>query len=208
MMAIKHRIVLLVLLAPVTIGLLFVGPSQLFGIDFGIAGGLAVGAAGWATLYGWSRVAGASDEHWSRSEVLAGIGFTFALAIAFVYFYKFRALGWDVDSFADSGRSIGRGVVMLLIAWIVFSGVVEYRRGALAVRDERDRTFLARAQAQSHHALVVVLVGLILQFGLAPDDFFSRITGPNVAHWLIGALIVSSVVEYASLLLQYRRDRA
>ena len=208
MFTIKTRIALLILLAPVALGLMFVGPTNVFGIDTGIAGGTVVLAIGWATLYGWWRVADDADALFSRGELYAGIAFTFTLAIAVVFFFKFRALGWSVESFSESGRSLGRAMVMLLIAWAVFRSVIEQRRGAQVARDERDRDIERRAQSHSHTALVVLLIALILHFGLFPERFVSPITGPNVAHWLIGALIVASLAEYVSTLVQYRRDRA
>lgn len=204
----KNRIVALILLAPIALGLMFVGPSQVLGIDTGLFGGTLVLAVGWATLYGWWRVADEADRLFSRSELFAGIGFTFTLAIAVVFFWKFRALGWNVESFSEAGRSLGRAMVMLLIAWAVFRSVIEQRRGAQVERDERDRQIQASAQSHSHTALVVLVIALILHLGLFPERFVSPVTGPNVAHWLIGALIVASLAEYVSTLLQYRRDRA
>lgn len=204
----KNRIVLLILLAPVAIGLMFIGPSQVLGIDTGLFGGTLVLAVGWATLYGWSRVADEADRLFSRSELFASIGFTFTLATAVVFFWKFRELGWSVESFSQAGRSIGRAMVMLLIAWAVFRSVIEHRRGAQVERDERDRQIQASAQVHSHITLVVLVIALILHLGLSPEHFVSPVTGPNVAHWLIGVLIVTALAEYVSTLVQYRRDRA
>lgn len=205
---VKNRVLLLILLAPISLGLMFVGPSNVLGIDTGLFGGTVVLAIGWATLYGWWRVADDADALFSRSELYAGIGFTFTLAVAVVFFWKFRALDWNVESFMQAQRSMGRAMVMLLIAWAVFRSVIEQRRGAQVDRDERDRHIQLRAQAHSHIALVVFVIALILHLGVYPERFVSPVTGPNVAHWLIGALILAALAEHASALMQYRRDRA
>ena len=208
MFTVKSRIALLILIAPLSLGLMFVGPSTFLGIDTGLLNGTVVLALGWATLYGWWRVADQADALFSRSELYAGIGFTFTLAVAVVFFWKFRMLGWNADSFAESRSSMGRAMVMLLIAWAVFRSVIEHRRGAQVERDERDRQIQERAQAHSHVALVVFVIALIVHLGVFPEHFVSPVTGPNVAHWLIGTLIVAALAEHASVLVQYRRDRA
>ncbi|HJU39969.1 MAG TPA: hypothetical protein VJ724_10385 [Tahibacter sp.] len=208
MLSARSRIALLILVAPLALGLMFVGPSRVFGIDTGYANGTLVLALGWATLYGWWRVADEADRLFSRAELYAGIGFTFTLAVAVVFFWKFRALGWDADSFMQSRSSMGRTMVMLLIAWAVFRSVIEHRRGVQVGLDERDRQIAARAQAHSHVALVVFVIALIVHLGVFPERFVSPVTGPNVAHWLIGALILAALAEHVSALVQYRRDRA
>lgn len=208
MLTAKTRIALLILVAPLSLGLMFIGPARVFGIDTGLWNGTVVIALGWATLYGWWNVSDEADRLLSRSELYAGIGFTFTLALIVVFLWKFRALGWDVESFAQSGRSLGRAMVMLLVAWAVFRSVLEQRRGAQVERDERDREIERRAQAHSHVALIVLVITLILHLGVFPEHFVSPVTGPNVAHWLIAVLVLASLVEYASVLVQYRRDSA
>lgn len=208
MLTVKSRIALLMLVAPLSLGLMFVGPSTFLGIDTGLLNGTVVLALGWATLYGWWRVADDADRLFSRSELFAGIGFTFTLAVAVVFFWKFRALGWNAESFAESRSSMGRAIVMMLIAWAVFRSVIEHRRGAQVDADERDRQIKQRAEGHSHVALVVFVIALILHLGVFPEHFISPVTGPNVAHWLIGALILAALAEHVSALVQYRRDHA
>lgn len=207
MKTINVRDLLLAALAAVAIYLLYFAPDHVAGIDAGIAGSLILLGAGWLTLYLWSRAKPVAGTAWSLGEQLATLSLGVTVAIAFLFILKLGEAGWQVSRDDPAAYSLGRNVLLMLVLWPLLGAAIKARAGTAAIEDERDRDIAARAGSHAHIVLVIALVGLVLNLGFAGSGILAYATPFNVAHWLIGVLILSIVAENLSAVVQYRRDR-
>ncbi len=205
-----HRWTLLGLLAVAGLAfwLLVVGPATLLGVDTGQAGMALLVTAAWTSLFAISRMPrGEGERAISPGEWKAWIGLGFML-VAVGYFLANIQLfthGGPADN--PHANSIGRNLVMLLIAWTVLSSVLKSRWQGAVQEDERDRQIDAQATHWGYGALGFHVIALALLLGFSPPDRLQWAT-----HFMIGNLLVLSLMwaclfEYAAKTVYYWRDR-
>ena len=102
---------------------------------------------------------------------------------------------------------MGRVISLVLIGWLVVAGI-QRRREPGVLEDERDHAIRSSACSAAHSVLVLALIAVILLLGFLPHAQAAEATPLLIAHGLIGTLILSSLVEHATSLVLYRRDRA
>ena len=207
MKTLNIRDLVLAVVAAAAIYLLYFAPDRIAGVDTGIAGSLILLGSGWLALYLWSRAMPVAGVAWSLGEQLASLSLAVTTAIAVLFVLKLGEAGWQVSRDSPAAYSLGRNVLLMLVLWPVLGAAIKARAGAAAIEDERDREIAARAGSHAHIVLVVALVGLVLNLGFAGSAILAYATPFNIAHWLIGVLILSAVAENLSAVVQYRRDR-
>lgn len=190
-------------LAALAAYLMWLAPDRVFGIDSGVLGSILLLATAWLVVWLWQRVRDVAEEYASLGQQLALLGFGFSLAIGISFF----ALGWTLDSDAAETWVLGRNVLLMLILWPVSAAILRGLRRDDGIEDERNRTIATRASAHAYSVLAIALIALIVQLGFGGAGFQALANPVSVAHWLIGLLIVSSVAEHLSAILQYRRDQ-
>ncbi len=194
-------------LAALAAYLMWLAPDRVFGIDSGVLGSILLLATAWLVVWLWHRVRDVAEEYASLGQQLALLGFGFSLAIGISFFARLNRLGWTLDADAAETWVLGRNVLLMLILWPVSAAILRGLRRDDGIEDERDRTIATRASAHAYSVLAIALIALIVQLGFGGAGFQALANPVSVAHWLIGLLIVSSVAEHLSAILQYRRDQ-
>ena len=193
-------------LAMVAFWVLLAGPEEILGLDLGGFGiGLSALVA-WLAIHGISVAPrGELDESVSPGEWKAWVGAGFSALVVGYLLTKADVIAnaTDVD---DLGR-IGRNIVLLLIAWVVVSQVLQRRWKDAVLADERDRDIEVRAAKWGRMATEVAVIGIAVTLGLTPAARLAWATPIVIAHMLIAALVVSSLVQYAVTGLSYWKDR-
>lgn len=187
--------------------LLIAGPATLLGIDTGNAGMVLLTGTAWVALYAVSRMPRGEVDRVPPGEWKAWIGLGF-MTVAIVYFVthvQVFAHGGPWDN-PDASR-VGRNLVMLLIAWIVLSGVMRSRWHGKVEEDERDRQIAARAQGFGHGAMVSGVIALALLLGFSPPARLEWATHFMIGNLLVFGLMVACLVEYAARAGLYWKDR-
>ena len=208
------RLFLVDLVALLIILGLYLGP------DFGGSwlGGILVFAAIGATLYGWILLHRRLGDTRSLNEQLSGIGLVFVAAITLSFFWGLHQLGWQTDLNEPGTRALGWNAVTLLIGYWILSAVIEQQQrgllgaGGEAMEDERDRDINARAASVGYTALIIGVIALIMIIKIAAGSTFVGREIPlfdtpiNIAHALIGVLLLATLIECATEVWLYRRD--
>jgi len=202
MWSIKLRNSLLALAVLAGVYLLYFTPDH----DFGWIGNLLLLGSFWTVLYLWTHRAPDDVPAGSLGEQLAGLSLGVTAVIAGIFVFKLQAMGWQVTE--PGARSLSRGVVLMLVLSAVLASVLRRSAGQAAIRDERDQLIAARACAHAHIVLVVALIAVILNLGFGGSTLAGFAKPLNIAYWLIGLLILSSLSEHLSAVIQYRKDRA
>lgn len=208
------RVLFLDGLALVLLYMLFFSPDLPKEAHLGVWGNLIILAAIWGALYAWVKVRKVANDTRSLGEQLAGISFFFMVVVGAFFFWRLHQLGWQTSLDDHHTRAIGRNVVMMLIGFYIVRYIITQQHRALlgtggeAMEDERDTEISARAGAHSHLFLIFAIIVLIVQLGFGGNVFQQYATPVNVAHWLIGILTLSSVVEYGSAMWQYHHINA
>lgn len=198
----------LVVLAGCALWMLLAGPGQVMGRDPGPIGMVLLVLSAWGLIDAVGRLpretllASASPAEW-----YARIGFGFNLIAMLYLFAKSSALGDTPLQDDPDVRAIGRHLVMLLIAWLVITGVLAARWKGIPELDERDREIAARAAGWGRTALIFCIVGLAVTLGFSPVNRLAWASQPVIAHLLVFALLWGWLCEYAAMLLLYRSDR-
>ena len=198
----------LVVLAGCALWMLLAGPGQVMGRDPGPIGMVLLVLSAWGLIDAVGRLpretllASASPAEW-----YARIGFGFNLIAMLYLFAKSSALGDTPLQDDPDVRAIGRHLVMLLIAWLVITGVLAARWKGIPELDERDREIAARAAGWGRGALVFCIVGIAITLGFSPVNRLAWASQPVIAHLLVFALLWGWLCEYAATLILYRRDR-
>lgn len=195
------------LVAPAALALWFIAalPSRWYGIDTGAIGAMLLIAAAVVGLWLASRIPGDAEEKASPGEQKRWVALAFIVLIGAA-----MLLGADVfaraSSVADLG-DVGRPIGIFLVGWVIFSALMRQRLGARVQEDERDRAVEAVADAWSHGALAVTVVGIAVMFGLSPAGRLQWATPIVTAHLLMFALLWSSFVGSVVAIVLYRRQR-
>lgn len=192
-------------LAALAVYLMWLAPDRVFGVDSGLLGSSVLLATAWLVVWLWRRVRDVAEDYTSLGEQLAVLGLVFSVAIGISFCARLRQLGWTVD--AAAAWTLGRNVLLMLILWPLSAGILRALRRDDGIEDERDRAIATRASAHAYSALALMLVALIVQLGFGGATVRAAATPTSVAHWLIGVLALSTVVEHLSATLQYRRDQ-
>lgn len=193
-------------LAGVSFWMLLAGPGQLLGVDLGNAGIALLMLVAWTTLYGISAAPrGELDDTVSPGEWRAWVGLGFTAMVAAYLLLKADVIVGAVD-LRDLG-SIGRNIVLLLVAWAVISQVLNGRWKGQVLEDERDREIERLAAGWARGALVAVTLVFVVLFGFTPVDRLAWASPIAIAHLLLFGLVVHSLVEQAVMVRAYWRDR-
>ena len=208
------RVLFLDGLALVLLYMLFLSPDLPKDAHLGVLGNLIILVAIWGALFAWVKVRKVADDSRSLGEQLAGISLFFTAAVGAFFFWKLHQLGWQTGLEDHHTRAVGRNVVIMLIGFYIVRYIITQQHQALlgtggeAMEDERDSGIDAKAGAHCHLFLVFAIIVLIVQLAFGGNAIQQYATPINIAHWLIGILVVSSVVEHASAMWQYHRANA
>ena len=211
MLNVKHRTRILLVLALLGAAGMFFGPDDWFGMDIGPVGAtvlylvfllFAIHLARNPELAFGAEVSPAERRGW--------VGLVFVTLIA-VLFAKFLlvlpSLGAAADRLAN-GASIRFGIqlVILLIAWGVFGGLVSGRGGGVDL-DERDIRIQHFARRHANDAVCMIILACIIVLASYPDALRPWLRPLIVANALIGLLIANTLAEHILLVARYRRAR-
>lgn len=188
---------------------LLLGSGRLFGIDFGAMGVMLLVATAWGALHALSSVPqGEFERGASPGEWKAWIGLGFMLVATTYFLARVYGLVGGTGVHAPAVRGVARNLVLLLAAWVVLTQMVAARWKGRVQADERDLRIGAQAEQWGRAALVFVIIGLTVLFGLSPPERLQWASHAMVAHLLVFALLWGWLVEHAAAVAMYWRDRA
>ncbi len=192
--------------AAVALWLIVAMPSRWHGIQTSTWGAMLMIAAAVLGLWLASRIPGDPDERASPGEQKHWVALAFTLLIG-------AAMLLEADVFARAQsvadlREVGRPIGIFLVGWVIFSALLRQRFGARVLVDERDRAVEAAADAWSHGALAMTIIGLAVMFGFSPPARLAWATPIVTANLLMFALLWSCLVGSVVAILRYRRERA
>lgn len=98
-------------------------------------------------------------------------------------------------------------LVPIVAVWMVVSTVLRSRRGREVLEDERDREIRQSAAVWGRGALVGAVLVLLFTLGLLPAWRLQWATPPAIAFHLLIALLLGWLVECATTVALYWRDR-
>lgn len=193
------------LLAPASLALwlILVTPTRWLGIDTGAAGTGLLLLTAWAGLWLSTRIPPNRESAVSPGEVRQWVALAFSGAIAALLVANADAIA-RAEKAADLA-GLGRTVAMLVVGWIVFSAVLRQRAHAGVQEDERDRDVQRRADSGSHTAICLFVIAVAVTLGLSPADRLAWATPVVIAHLLILALVLASLVGCIVAIWHYRR---
>jgi uncharacterized membrane protein len=197
----------LLMVAGLALWLLLAGPGRLLGIETNNAGIYLLMAATWGALLAVQRWPREDVDAVSPGEWRAWIGLAFmTAAIAYLLAKSAVLAAAPLPANPDAG-AVGRNLVLLFVAWIALSQVMQSRWSGQVHEDERDRVIERRASDWSRCALSVGVLVLAVMLGMSPADRVAWATPPAVANLLLFELLVAAAVGHAVSVVSYVRDR-
>jgi hypothetical protein len=208
-----HRLLLVDALAILLVLVLLYRPGL---SNIGWWGELLAWFAIWFTIYAWMRVRRAAGDVRSLNEQLRGVGLVFVGVIAAGFFWGLFQLGWQTDINDPATRKLGVNALVLTIGYWILSEILtsaeRKRLGASgeAIEDERDREVNSRADSVGYTVLIVCLIAAITHivgggaFTWRSTPMFD--TPSNIAHVLLGILLVTTFIEHAVAVWLYEKD--
>lgn len=199
---------LLVVLAGVALWMLLAGPGQLFGLSMGPTGIIVLVIGTWGLLRAVSRIPrDALEAAATPAEWKARVGLAFCLVSIVYFLVNAPVLGTESMPHNAKAGTVGRHLVLLLIAWSILSSMMASHWKGAVEEDERDREIAVDAAGWGRGALIVCIVGFAVALGLSPADKLEWATPPMIGNLLIFALMWGWLCEYVATLWLYRRDR-
>lgn len=192
-------------LALLGLGLLWLAPARWGGMDTGIVGSVLVGLSAWLALAVVASVPASDRARFSPGEARAWIAFAFTLLLALelLRMADLLAAGW----WQPGMRPVLVHVGILVAAWIVVAALARSKLGGAVVEDERDRAIDAAGGSVGHAAMALCLIGVAVMLGLSPPERLAWVTPPVMATQMLFILLWSGVVDYATRGVLYWRDR-
>jgi hypothetical protein len=173
-----------------------------------------------AGLYAWAKLRAREDDTRSFNEQLTGLALIFTSALTFMFFVRMQQMGWHAELSDHGTYAFARDFIHMLIAWWVLSSILT--RQALSklapeqpLEDERDHAIIARANRAASELLTFLLIAIIARLAFADGGLFGAressislfvVTPANIAHWLIGALLLETLVSKGYATWLYRRS--
>jgi uncharacterized membrane protein len=194
-------------MAAVSLGLMYFAPDSPGRVGLGSLGSAGLLLSVWYGLYLWSLRSALTPSTAAPGERQARIALCAMGLIAAYFGWTLYRVGSALDLHEQQARAMGHGTSLIVIGWLVVASIQRWRESGV-IEDERDRAIRASACGASHTVLVLALIGVILLLGFLPQALVAVATPLLIAHGLIGALILSGLVEHVTSLMMYRRDRA
>jgi len=187
---------------------LLAGPDTLAGLDLGKWGTALLVTVAWVSLYAVSRMpVGEAERGASPGEWKAWVGVAF-MAVATAYFLAKAHVFAEGPAWNNpEARSVGRNLVLLLVAWSVLTGVLAARWKGRVQEDERDRDIEKQAAEWGRGGLTACVIGLAVMLAFSPTDRLAWATHFMIANLLVFALMWGWLCEYAATAVLYWRDR-
>ena len=189
------------------LALLFKSPAQMYGLDTEELGWLLV-IMGLAS----ASFTAASAEPRADSQMTLGEKTALAslLTNTILGGYLFTLLR-DLHPYSD-GRDASFGkfvtvVIAVLIIEAIALDTLRHLQGEGAVEDERDTAIAKQAASIAYKTLAILLTWPIIAMGLFPYSWSGWDSSVATAHALIGVLLLASMVQHATAIWLYRRDR-
>jgi uncharacterized membrane protein len=190
---------------------MFLGPDGWLGMDIGLVGSAVLYGSLWLFVIHLSKHSDAAFPADSPlAERQAWVSMVF---ITLIYFHWLNfvtalpGLGAQADQIANpASRHFAVNLAILIVGWIVVSGIVRTKNSEPVARDERDLR-IQRAAGRAGSALVsVLIIGLITALVVLPERVEPWLRPLIVANVLVGLLIANTLTENVYAVIRYRRE--
>jgi hypothetical protein len=212
MFATHRRKWILLSLAALGAAGMFFGPDGWHGLDIGPIGATVLYAAIWLFVIHLSIHSNdVFPAHASLSEKQSWVSLAFVLLITFHFLNLLDSLS-DMGALADeisnpASRNFGMNLGMLIFAWIVVGGIVRAQNADTVELDERDLRIQRAAHRFSGGLMSMQIIGLIALLAIFPEQAQPWMRPLIVGNFLLGLLIVKTLVESIFLVARYARER-
>jgi len=192
---------------------MFLGPDGWFGIDVGPVGSAVLYTALWLFalhLSKHSEAAFPADAPLAERQRWVSMVFVLLIAIHWLNFVMaLRELGAEADQiFNSASRAFGIHLGMLVVGWLVVSGIVRAANREAVQLDERDLRIQHAADRASSGLVAVLIIALISALVMQPGLLTPWLRPLIVANALAGLLIAKSFTENLYTVARYRRELA
>ena len=192
---------------------MFLGPDGWHGIDIGPVGSAVLYTALWLFAVHLSKHSDAAfpaDAPLAERQGWVSVVFVLLIAIHWLDFLMaLRALGAEADQiFNSASRAFGMHLGMLMVGWIVLSGIVRAANRDAVRLDERDLRIQHAADRASSGLVAMLIVGLILALVAQPGLVTPWLRPMIVANVLAGLLVAKALTENVYIVARYRRELA
>jgi hypothetical protein len=192
---------------------MFLGPDGWYGVDIGMVGSAVLYAALWLFVIHLSKhpeAAFPADAPLAERQAWVSVVF-----VTLIYFHWLNfvsalpGLGAQADQISNpASRHFAVNLGMLVVGWIVVSGIVRAGNREAVALDERDLR-IQRAAGRAGSALMAVLIiGLISALVLLSERLGPWLRPLIVANVLAGLLIANTLTENVYAVIRYRREYA
>lgn len=213
MTSIQRRSWLLLSLAALGAAGMFLGPDGWYGIDVGLVGSAVLYAALWLFIIHLSKHSEAAfpaDAPLAERQAWVSVAF-----VALIYFHWLKfvsalpGLGAQADQFSNpASRHFAVNLGMLIVGWIVVSGIVRAGNRETVALDERDLRIQHAASRAGSALVTVIIIGLISALATQPETLVPWLRPLIVANVLAGLLIANTLTENVYTVIRYRREYA
>ena len=212
MTRIQRRVQVLLALAALGAAGMFLGGEGWLGIDFGPVGASVLYGALWVLVIHLARYAGqVFPEEWSPAEKQAWVALVFVALVSFNMINLLAALpslGAAADQLRNSAtRALWTNLGMLILGWIVVSGILRKQDAGSVERDERDLRIAHRAARIADGVMTLFIILLVVALAALPEQSRTWLRPLIAANVLIALLVVRTLVENIYTVLRYRRER-
>jgi len=212
MTRIQRRVQVLLALAALGAAGMFLGGEGWLGIDFGPVGASVLYGALWVLVIHLARYAGqVFPEEWSPAEKQAWVALVFVALVSFNMINLLAALpslGAAADQLRNSAtRALWTNLGMLILGWIVVSGILRKQDAGSVERDERDLRIAHKASRIADGVMTLFIILLVVALAALPEQSRTWLRPLIAANVLIALLIARTLVENIYTVLRYRRER-
>lgn len=212
MTRIQRRVQVLLALAALGAAGMFLGGEGWLGIDLGVLGASVLYGALWVLVIHLARYAGqVFPEEWSPAEKQAWVALVFVALVSFNMINLLAALpslGAAADQLRNSAtRALWTNLGMLIVGWIVVSGILRKQDAGGVERDERDLRIAHQASRIADGVMTLFIIGLVVVLVALPEQSGTWLRPLIAANVLIALLIARTLVGNIYTVLRYRRER-
>jgi hypothetical protein len=192
---------------------MFLGPDGWLGIDVGPVGSAVLYAALWLFVVHLSRHSEAvfsADAPLAERQAWVATGFVGLIALHYLDFLlALPSLGAEVEQISNSAsRPFGLNLGILIVGWIVVTGVVRSQNPDPVELDERDLRIRHAADRAANGLMATLMLAAVVALATAPQIFAGWMRPLIVANLLIGLLIAKTLTENVYTVVRYWREHA
>jgi len=208
----QHRIAFLLALAALGAAGMFLGPDGWLGMDIGPIGASVLYAAMWLIVIHLARHSDAvfpEDASFHERQAWVGLGFTLLIAMHFVNFLAAMIhMGDGAERLWNpASRAFSSNLGILIVGWIVASGILRAQLRDEVAMDERDLRVVHAAGRFANGLMLLQMILIVVALVAWQEESRAWMRPLLVANAFIALMIGHALAENVFAVWKYRRAR-